>query len=116
MGTNTTKSGKIEACKSFCSMARKNIYPHIDFNLAPNNHYKEKHYLDALAHIAMTHDLTHNGADTLRFQKEDSSSSRNILYHIGDLKKSEIMAMFDSMFREFTNFVCKNNKLIPKNR
>lgn len=108
-----TESGKIEACKSFCSMARKNIYPNIDFNLATNNHYKEKDYLDALTHIAMTHDFTHNGAETLRLQKEHSPSSRNILYHIGTLKKSEIMEMFDNVFETIYKLT-KSRNVFPR--
>lgn len=106
-------SEKKEICKSFCKMARKDIYPSINLKLASNNHYNERHYLDALTHIAMTHDFTHNGADTLRFQKEDSPSSRNILYHIGDLKKSEIMAMFDSVFETIYELT-KSRNVFPR--
>lgn len=113
MDANITKSGKIEACKSFCSMVRKSMYPHINFNLAINNHYKEKDYLDTLTHIALTHDFTHNGAETLRLQKEDSPSSRNVLYHIGDLKKSEIVEMFDSVFETIYKLT-KSRNVFPR--
>jgi putative transposase len=90
-------------------MVRKSIYPYIDFNLASNNHYKEKDYLDTLTHTALTHDFTHNGAETLRLQKEDSPSSRNVLYHVGDLKKSEIMEMFDNVFERIYKFAKSRN-------
>lgn len=97
----------------FCKMVRKDIYPNINLNLASNNHYKESDYLDTLTHIALTHDFTHNGAETLRLQKEDSPSSRNVLYHLGDLKKGEIMEMFDNVFETIYELT-KSRDVFPR--
>jgi putative transposase len=113
MTAKITQSGKIASCKNFIRLVRKNIYPNIDFSLAKNNHYKEKDYLDSLTHTAITHDFTHNGAEILRLQKDDTPTSQDILYHIGDLDKTDITEMFDSVFETVIR-LAKFKNILPR--
>jgi putative transposase len=113
MTAKITQSGKIASCKNFIRLIRKNIYPYVDFSLAKNNHYKEKDYLDSLTHTAITHDFTHNGAEILRLQKDDTPTSQDILYHIGDLDKTDITDMFDSVFETVIS-LAKSRNVLPR--
>ncbi len=109
MTAKITKSGKIESCKNFVRLVRKNIYPHIDFSLAKNNHYAEKDYLDSLTHIAMTHDFTTNGANTFQLINEKSPSANNVLYHMRMLETPDILEMFDNVFTDILEIAKSKN-------
>lgn len=92
-----------------CRIAKKTIYPFLDFNMHYTAKYNTKIYLDLLAHIAVEHDFTRNGAKTFRIDRKKSPVGHTLLYHIGKMKIGSVMGMFIKSSEEMFKLAKKSN-------
>lgn len=77
-----------------CRIAKKAVYPFLDFNLHYTAKYNTNIYLDLLTHIAVEHDFTSNGAKTFGIDRKRSPIGDTLLYHIKKMNINSVMEMF----------------------
>ncbi len=94
---------------NICKLAKKTIYPFFDFNLHYTAKYNTNIFLDLLAHVAVEHDFTRNGAKTFRIERKESPVAHTLLYHIGKMKINSVMEMFLKSSEEMFKLAKKSN-------
>lgn len=92
-----------------CKLAKKVVYPFLDFNLHYTAKYDTKIFLDLLAHIAIEHDFTENGAKTFRIDRKKSPIGDTLLYHIRKMKINSVMEMFIKSSEEMFKLAKQSN-------
>lgn len=92
-----------------CRLAKKTIYPFLDFNLHYTAKYKTKDYLDLFTHTAVQQDFVRNGAKTFRIHRKKSPKGHSLLYHIGKMKIGSVMEMFTKSSEEIFKLAKKSN-------
>ena len=98
-----------------CKLAKKVVYPSLDFNLHYTAKYNTKTYLDLLAHVAIEHDFTENGAKTFRLDRKKSPIGDALLYHIRKMKINSVMEKFTKSSEEMLK-LAKKSKLFKKRK
>lgn len=88
------KQGK-NKIKRYFKLIRKEIYPHLNFNLRHNAKYSTDDFLDLITHTALNHDFTNNGSKTYGFVNPESPHGDTTLYHIRKHKATDYLKMFN---------------------
>jgi putative transposase len=84
----------------FCRFVKKCIYPEIPFKSHHNAKYSDEILLDALTHVAMTHDFTENGSRTFKSIRGDSPDAETIMYRIKKFDEDEEYIIFDRILEK----------------
>ncbi|MCK5027726.1 MAG: transposase [Candidatus Pacebacteria bacterium] len=100
---------KDEYIGKICRLAKKTAYPFLDFNLHYTAKYDTNTFLDLLAHIAIEHDFTQNGAKTFRIDRKKSPIGDTLLYHIKKMKVNSAMENFVKSSEEMFKLAKKSN-------
>ena len=89
------KQGKSKIRRYF-KLIRKEIYPHLKFNLRHNAKYSTNDFLDLVTHTALNHDFTNNGSKTYGLVNGNSPHGDTTLYHIRKHKPTDYFDMFQN--------------------
>jgi len=99
-----------DACiGKICKLAKKTIYPFLDFKLHYTAKYNTNTFLDLLAHTAVQHDFARNGAKTFKIYRKKSPVGHTLLYHLGKLKINNVMEMFVKSSEEMFKLAKQSN-------
>ncbi len=80
--------------RRYFKLIRKEIYPHLQFNLRHNAKYSTDDFLDLVTHTALNHDFTNNGSKTYGFVNGRSPHGNTVMHHIRKHKPTDYLKMF----------------------
>jgi putative transposase len=92
-----------DCVRRFCKIAKKSVYPNIQFKLHHNARFNTNDFLDVLTHVAISGDFTENGSNTFRLTRKDTPSADDLLFHLKKFSSEEVKVMFQQTFKE----ICK---------
>ena len=104
------KQGKSKIRRYF-RLIRKEIYPHLQFNLRHNAKYSTDDFLDLVTHTALNHDFTNNGSKTYGFVNGSSPHGNTVLHHVRKHKATDYLKMFNKANEKILR-IAKNRGLL----
>ena len=105
--------------KEAIKLVKQLVYPQINIPLHHNATFTTKDLLDALVHVAYTHDFCNNGSKTLKELHPDKQipSGDTLLHHFNKLKfKGDIQHTFNTILDVILNYAKKNYKILNRRK
>ena len=100
-------------------LIKRLVYPNINLKIHHNAKFKSKDFLDALVHVALTHDYTNDGASTFGEMNPDKQvpSGDLMMHHFSKFNSTtELKIMFDKILDIVFNYCKRNYPILQKRK